>query len=223
MVGHHAIYNSCNSGWDLTTPCFSSSSRRPDHLATSTLLLMQTGSRSPVEVQSQSGPNPAFVPRCKNVVCPTVRKTTMPRIARTNAIPTKSPSLGGGHGHFIGGWIARLHRPQRVLTSIKPSMVKDLLPVTVLGLRMPTFGFVSRLRGSKNPHFSDFGHGQMVPRKGLEPSRPLSHWHLKPARLPIPPPGPGRVSKDRSRACQIASMPAKYAVQRRRVGVSRIR
>src|SRR5712664_2495914 len=29
----------------------------------------------------------------------------------------------------------------------------------------------------------------MVPRKGLEPSRPLSHWHLKPARLPIPPPG----------------------------------
>ena len=35
------------------------------------------------------------------------------------------------------------------------------------------------------------GLGQMVPRKGLEPSRPLSHWHLKPARLPIPPPGPG--------------------------------
>lgn len=30
---------------------------------------------------------------------------------------------------------------------------------------------------------------RMVPRKGLEPSRPLSHWHLKPARLPIPPPG----------------------------------
>lgn len=30
---------------------------------------------------------------------------------------------------------------------------------------------------------------KMVPRKGLEPSRPLSHWHLKPARLPIPPPG----------------------------------
>ena len=47
---------------------------------------------------------------------------------------------------------------------------------------------------------------KVVPRKGLEPSRPLSHWHLKPARLPIPPPGPGRVSKDRSRACQIASM-----------------
>src|SRR5882757_1300125 len=37
----------------------------------------------------------------------------------------------------------------------------------------------------------DYGQGQMVPRKGLEPSRPLSHWHLKPARLPIPPPGPG--------------------------------
>ena len=34
--------------------------------------------------------------------------------------------------------------------------------------------------------------GVVVPRKGLEPSRPLSHWHLKPARLPIPPPGHGR-------------------------------
>src|ERR1700710_127212 len=30
----------------------------------------------------------------------------------------------------------------------------------------------------------------VVPRRGLEPPRPLSHWHLKPARLPIPPPGP---------------------------------
>src|SRR5438128_11517427 len=85
----------------------------------------------------------------------------------------------------------------------------------------------------------------MVPRKGLEPSRPLSHWHLKPARLPIPPPGPGRVSKDRSRACQIGESRAallffgpspfrktgahfsgavcKYTVQRGWVGVSRIR
>ncbi len=29
----------------------------------------------------------------------------------------------------------------------------------------------------------------MVPRRGLEPPRLLHHWHLKPARLPIPPPG----------------------------------
>ena len=35
----------------------------------------------------------------------------------------------------------------------------------------------------------EFQRGVLVPRKGLEPSRPLSHWHLKPARLPIPPPG----------------------------------
>src|SRR6056297_1580084 len=28
----------------------------------------------------------------------------------------------------------------------------------------------------------------MVPRRGLEPPRPNGHWHLKPARLPIPPP-----------------------------------
>src|SRR4051795_8212945 len=46
---------------------------------------------------------------------------------------------------------------------------------------------------------------RVVPRKGLEPSRPLSHWHLKPARLPIPPPGPAPVTTDRSRACQIAN------------------
>src|SRR5688572_16994115 len=31
--------------------------------------------------------------------------------------------------------------------------------------------------------------GLMVPRRGLEPPRVLPHWHLKPARLPIPPPG----------------------------------
>ena len=30
---------------------------------------------------------------------------------------------------------------------------------------------------------------RMVPRRGLEPPRPFDHWHLKPARLPIPPPG----------------------------------
>ena len=29
----------------------------------------------------------------------------------------------------------------------------------------------------------------MVPRRGLEPPRPNGHWHLKPARLPIPPSG----------------------------------
>src|SRR5712671_5475620 len=50
---------------------------------------------------------------------------------------------------------------------------------------------------------------QVVPRKGLEPSRPLSHWHLKPARLPIPPPGPGPVTIGRPRACQIVEVPPK--------------
>ena len=29
----------------------------------------------------------------------------------------------------------------------------------------------------------------LVPGAGLEPARPCEHWHLKPARLPIPPPG----------------------------------
>src|SRR5438034_8930426 len=55
------------------------------------------------------------------------------------------------------------------------------------------------------PAGDSFGQGQMVPRKGLDPSRPLSHWHLKPARLPIPPPGPGPVSTDRPRACQMGA------------------
>ncbi len=30
---------------------------------------------------------------------------------------------------------------------------------------------------------------EMVPRRRLELPRPFGHWHLKPARLPIPPPG----------------------------------
>ena len=30
----------------------------------------------------------------------------------------------------------------------------------------------------------------LVPREGLEPTRPCGHWYLKPARLPIPPPRP---------------------------------
>src|SRR3954470_22821802 len=64
---------------------------------------------------------------------------------------------------------------------------------------------------------------RMVPRKGLEPSRPLSHWHLKPARLPIPPPGPGRVSTDRLGGCQIGEPCRKCAIQGRHVGVSRNR
>ena len=29
-----------------------------------------------------------------------------------------------------------------------------------------------------------------VPRVGLEPTRVLPHWCLRPTRLPIPPPGP---------------------------------
>ena len=32
-----------------------------------------------------------------------------------------------------------------------------------------------------------------MPRKGLEPSQPCDRWHLKPVRLPIPPPGHGGV------------------------------
>src|SRR3954454_20201260 len=50
---------------------------------------------------------------------------------------------------------------------------------------MPSGG---RRKSPAKQRFQSLGKG-VVPRKGLEPSRPLSHWHLKPARLPIPPPG----------------------------------
>ena len=44
----------------------------------------------------------------------------------------------------------------------------------------------------------------MVPRRGLEPPRPYGHWHLKPARLPIPPPGQVNERSDTAvaRGCQ---------------------
>src|SRR5262245_60557055 len=45
------------------------------------------------------------------------------------------------------------------------------------------------------------GGAAMVPRRRLELPRPCGHWYLKPARLPIPPPGRrsrcGRVRPER--------------------------
>src|SRR5438876_8616269 len=35
----------------------------------------------------------------------------------------------------------------------------------------------------------------------------LHHWYLKPARLPIPPPGPERIGTDRCLACQLTAEP----------------
>ena len=49
-----------------------------------------------------------------------------------------------------------------------------------------------RVRGGPGLRFSavaDRKHEVMVPRRRLELPRPCGHWHLKPARLPIPPPG----------------------------------
>jgi hypothetical protein len=70
------------------------------HLPAS-ILFKQTGSPDPVDLQSQSGPNPEFVPCCENFGYPTATKTSKLRTASTNPIPTTSPSLGGGHGHFM--------------------------------------------------------------------------------------------------------------------------
>ena len=36
-----------------------------------------------------------------------------------------------------------------------------------------------------------FGLSRLVPRAGVEPARHCCHWCLRPARLPIPPPGHG--------------------------------
>src|SRR5690606_7166444 len=37
----------------------------------------------------------------------------------------------------------------------------------------------------------------LVPRTGIEPARPCGHWSLKPARLPISPPGQIKISLNR--------------------------
>jgi hypothetical protein len=39
------------------------------------------------------------------------------------------------------------------------------------------------------PYLSKLGLTYMVPRRRLELPLPYGNWHLKPARLPIPPPG----------------------------------
>ena len=46
-----------------------------------------------------------------------------------------------------------------------------------------------RARNPRKPSTLVFSGLPMVPRRGLEPPRPCGHWHLKPARLPIPPSG----------------------------------
>ena len=40
-----------------------------------------------------------------------------------------------------------------------------------------------------------------MPRRGLEPPRYHYHWHLKPARLPIPPPGHGGMKGEECTDC----------------------
>ena len=47
-----------------------------------------------------------------------------------------------------------------------------------------------RARGEQmGHHHQDATAHIVVPRRRLELPRPNGHWHLKPARLPIPPPG----------------------------------
>ncbi len=48
----------------------------------------------------------------------------------------------------------------------------------------------------------------MVPEAGLEPARPYEHWHLKPARLPIPPPGLGVIIIDLIKIARIPNYTA---------------
>lgn len=51
----------------------------------------------------------------------------------------------------------------------------------------------------KTRHIHEGFGAVFVRRKGLEPSRPCGHRHLKPARLPIPPPSRGPKSSSSSR------------------------
>ena len=75
----------------------------------------------------------------------------------------------------------------------------DELPHTPLKrtrIPIPPPGQVSPAMGSEG----------MVPREGLEPTRPCGHWYLKPARLPIPPPrhGPRTTVTGRRRGAMLA-------------------
>jgi hypothetical protein len=56
----------------------------------------------------------------------------------------------------------------------------------------PKGGYLGGLGGPSDPNFIYYSiiyAENMVPRRGLEPPRPCGHRYLKPARLPIPPPG----------------------------------
>ena len=60
-----------------------------------------------------------------------------------------------------------------------------------------------RLEYSHSVAVSNAGESHLVPRRGLEPPRGYPHWHLKPARLPIPPPRQGgRQSTEAPQASQ---------------------
>lgn len=70
-------------------------------------------------------------------------------------------------------------------------------PFTVLPLVEPQTGtralFKSSPRHQKTKTTRVGGFVCLVPRRGLEPPRPCDHRYLKPARLPVPPPGHGAI------------------------------
>ncbi len=61
----------------------------------------------------------------------------------------------------------------------------------------------------------------VVPRRGLEPPRVLPHWHLKPARLPIPPPGHEAARRARNVLTASGAVKRARAAARRERAVAR--
>jgi hypothetical protein len=115
-----------------------------------------------------------------------------PVVSQITDAPPGSPSVGdlvivgtspsgdfAGHANELaqfltGGWV--FYTPFKWMDAVVESLDSR---ITYNGSAWVSFSLIMQ----------DSGEYLMVPRRGLEPPRPCGHWHLKPARLPIPPPG----------------------------------
>ena len=104
----------------------------------------------------------------------------------------------GAAQRYMNGWWPRLESNQR-----HPDFQSGALPTELRGQRRcvdaagiePTqaYFYAGDLQSLElnqcSAHPRNVLRKTMVPKEGLEPSRPFGHRHLKPARLPISPPG----------------------------------
>ncbi len=110
---------------------------------------------------------------------PTFERMTTPTLIGTAAAPGFGYNNVGGACRIAGQGVGP--KVESLLHAVESAIASDA-------------SAVENIR-KKNIHESG-----LVPRKGLEPPRPCGHWYLKPARLPIPPPGQGRRFSPSSRA-----------------------